>query len=164
MTPESFFQHELLSGEIEVPLILPVGIAWSPYEQALLWLSRCLNTHSDCVTGASSAAKRNPSRLLDISTSSQDVRLCRPDPTPFLKYGALSHRWEADDQLRLLSTTIDSFLDSIPMSLLSGTFQEAIAARRELNIRYIWIDSLCILQDSKDGLAQESSRMGEVYQ
>jgi hypothetical protein len=49
------------------------------------------------------------------------------------------------------------------MKDLSRTFQDAVIVARELNVRYLWIDSLCIIQDSFEDWAQESARMGQYY-
>ncbi|ORY16217.1 heterokaryon incompatibility, partial [Clohesyomyces aquaticus] len=43
------------------------------------------------------------------------------------------------------------------------TFQDAISTCRSLNFRFLWIDSLCIIQDDIDGWAEESSRMSGIY-
>jgi hypothetical protein len=51
----------------------------------------------------------------------------------------------------------------IEMKDLSQTFADAVTATREMNVRYLWIDSLCIIQDSFDDWAAESSKMGEYY-
>ncbi|PVH69103.1 HET-domain-containing protein, partial [Cadophora sp. DSE1049] len=127
------------------------------------WLSECLKTHSKCAPWASTPKQRNPSRLLDIESSVDIIKLCCPDPGPVLEYATLSHRWEADNLLRLLTTNIELFMEGIPMDILSDTFRDAVCACRQLNVRYLWIDSLCILQDSKCDWTEESSRMGEVY-
>jgi hypothetical protein len=44
------------------------------------------------------------------------------------------------------------------------TFRDAIYTSHNLGIKYIWIDSLCIIQDSNDDWAKESAVMGEIYQ
>lgn len=46
---------------------------------------------------------------------------------------------------------------------LCRTFQDAIVVARELRIRYLWIDSLCIVEDDKDDWKKESAIMGDVY-
>jgi hypothetical protein len=51
----------------------------------------------------------------------------------------------------------------VPMSHLSKTFQNAIEITRRLSVRYLWIDSLCIIQDSKDDWEIEASQMEHVY-
>jgi hypothetical protein len=43
------------------------------------------------------------------------------------------------------------------------TFKDAIMVTRNLGIRYLWIDSLCILQDSEADWAIEASRMADIY-
>jgi hypothetical protein len=49
------------------------------------------------------------------------------------------------------------------MSALSTTFRHAVEVTRRLGLSYIWIDSLCIIQDSKADWAAESVRMQAVY-
>ncbi|KAK1524235.1 uncharacterized protein CCOS01_09322 [Colletotrichum costaricense] len=49
------------------------------------------------------------------------------------------------------------------MTSLSKTFQDAVLVTRRLGIKYIWIDSLCIIQDSKLDWETESVKMAEVY-
>ena len=52
---------------------------------------------------------------------------------------------------------------SIPFMSPPRTFQDAVIITRKLGIRYLWIDSLCILQDSRDDWEKESMVMGQVY-
>jgi hypothetical protein len=54
-------------------------------------------------------------------------------------------------------------LRSIPLSSMPLNFRDAVWFTRRMGIRYLWIDSLCIIQDSKDDWGVESERMGEVY-
>ncbi|KAF8858560.1 HET-domain-containing protein [Acephala macrosclerotiorum] len=54
-------------------------------------------------------------------------------------------------------------LAKIPLKALPKTFSEAIKATRKLGVRYIWIDSLCIIQDSLEDWQRESVLMGKVY-
>ena len=49
------------------------------------------------------------------------------------------------------------------MDTLPHTFRDAVHVTRRLGIRHLWIDSLCIMQDSRDDWARESQKMGEVY-
>ncbi|RMJ13933.1 hypothetical protein CDV36_006428 [Fusarium kuroshium] len=71
-------------------------------------------------------------------------------------------------RLKLESTNIDELRKEIPIEELSQTFRDAFATTRQLGFRYIWIDSLCIMQDHQreDGWQDwltESARMGENY-
>lgn len=50
------------------------------------------------------------------------------------------------------------------MSDLPLTFQDAVIISRVLGVRYLWIDSLCIIQDSEEDWVEESNRMGDIYE
>jgi hypothetical protein len=52
---------------------------------------------------------------------------------------------------------------SIPIEKLTRTFTDAISITRELGIDYLWIDSLCIIQDSNHDWEAESALMSSVY-
>jgi len=53
---------------------------------------------------------------------------------------------------------------SIDMSSLSLTFQDAFECSRRLGIRYLWIDALCIIQDSPEDWEREASNMRSIYE
>jgi Heterokaryon incompatibility protein (HET) len=66
----------------------------------------------------------------------------------------------------MLTTTTDTLSErkaGIPMDLLPKMFQDAIIITRNLNQRYLWIDSLCILQNSHEDWEQEAAKMHLVY-
>jgi hypothetical protein len=54
-------------------------------------------------------------------------------------------------------------MEVFPLEHLKQLFRDAIGLTRRLRIHYIWIDSFCIIQDSKADWAQESAMMGDVY-
>jgi hypothetical protein len=60
-------------------------------------------------------------------------------------------------------SNIDSRLLGFSLDELPHTLQDAVRTVRALDIEYIWIDALCIIQDDPGDWAQEASRMGEVY-
>jgi hypothetical protein len=76
----------------------------------------------------------------------------------------LSHRWGNGSPL---TTTLDSLSkrqQSIPLNSMPPTFRDAITITKKLGFRHLWIDSLCIIQDSGEDWAYEASNMGLVYQ
>lgn len=79
-------------------------------------------------------------------------------------YIALSHCWGKTQIITTTKATIASRKESIEWSLLSQTFQDAITWTRRLGIPYIWIDSLCIVQDDLQDWATESTKMGTIYE
>ena len=65
--------------------------------------------------------------------------------------------------LRLLKENLALFMDHIPLVELSKTFCDAIEIARNLGFSWLWIDSLCIIQDSRDDWHKESLAMDRVY-
>jgi len=58
---------------------------------------------------------------------------------------------------------VDDRKAKIPLESLPQLYRDAVIITRQLNIKYLWIDSLCIIQDSNDDWSKESASMGEVY-
>lgn len=58
---------------------------------------------------------------------------------------------------------IGGFKDSIPRLSLPRTFQDAVDTSLKLGFRYLWIDSLCIVQDSPEDWSYEAAQMEKVY-
>lgn len=79
------------------------------------------------------------------------------------KYIALSHCWGGQVSLQLKSHTIDNFKKGILFSHFPKTFQDAITICRALGVDYLWIDSICIIQDSKEDWDIQGAKMDQVY-
>ncbi|KAH7357570.1 heterokaryon incompatibility protein-domain-containing protein, partial [Pyrenochaeta sp. MPI-SDFR-AT-0127] len=81
-------------------------------------------------------------------------------------YVALSHCWGPLSHRPVMTThsSLADHLASIPWDALPPTYQDAISVTHRLGFAYIWIDSLCIIQDSHSDWLGESKRMGNVYQ
>ncbi|KAE9379674.1 HET-domain-containing protein, partial [Stipitochalara longipes BDJ] len=65
--------------------------------------------------------------------------------------------------LTTTTETLEQRLQQIPMSTLPKTFRDAITFTRGLGLRYIWIDSLCIIQNSRSDWKEEAARMADIY-
>ena len=78
-------------------------------------------------------------------------------------YTTLSHCWGKKHIVTTTKATLEQRKLEVPWLLLSRTFQDAITITRELGIRYIWIDSLCIIQDDKEDWERVSAKMAEIY-
>ena len=87
----------------------------------------------------------------------------RKDEPKDLSYLALSHCWGASKFLTLTKANYASFCKGLDIALLSKTFQHAISVCRRLGFRYLWIDSLCIIQDSPEDWLRQSVTMQDVY-
>jgi hypothetical protein len=79
------------------------------------------------------------------------------------QYAALSHCWGGSQPLRTLTENLDDMKTGIEWICLPNTFQDGITVACRLKILYIWIDSLCIIQDSKEDWEIESSKMWAYY-
>ncbi|KAN0114693.1 Heterokaryon incompatibility protein (HET) domain containing protein, partial [Hyaloscypha variabilis] len=80
-----------------------------------------------------------------------------------VEYIALSYCWGHGDFTRLTKANQQNFQEKIPLASLGQTIQDAVLATRKLGFRYLWVDALCILQDSLDDWKIESITMCDVY-
>ena len=108
-----------------------------------------------------------PTRLLDLQAfevDCSDVRLIA-NAVSGSAYATLSHCWGSDCHKRYHATTnnLIELRARIRYTDLPKTYCDAISVCRSLKIRYLWIDSLCILQDSKEDWAREAANMAFVY-
>jgi hypothetical protein len=124
-------------------------------------------THTRCRHPLSeSASSFVPTRLLDVSNES--IRLIESEHEISgdgdRKFVALSHCWGLLPVIRTLKENYEAHCEAIVPEQLSKTFREAMHATRKLGYRYIWIDSLCIIQDDGEDWAKEAATMCDVYQ
>ncbi|KAK5659436.1 hypothetical protein OQA88_637 [Cercophora sp. LCS_1] len=127
------------------------------------WLSACNETHTKC----HSRTPFLPARLLDVSPpdlSPSEIRLITTDTLPpSTPYLALSHCWGTTPFLTTTLSTLPALVTSIPISSLPPNFLDAITTTRRLSHRYIWIDSLCIIQDSPTDWTTQAPQMHNIY-
>jgi hypothetical protein len=83
------------------------------------------------------------------------------------RYAVLSHTWGGALSSCLTTENLLNFQDKIPFGQLPQTFKDTIIATRRLNVqfnvRYLWIDALCIIQNSKQDWENEAPKMGSIY-
>lgn len=142
------------------------------------WLRCCEATHSRCTR----SSKYVPPRLLDISSGyPSTVRLVDfSNPVEAQQrsnnyrsseghidsphYACLSHCWGTREFRHITRhNTLAANKLGIPISELPRTFRDAIMVTRALHIDYLWIDSMCILQDDKSDWDQHVEAMAYVY-
>lgn len=81
------------------------------------------------------------------------------------RYACLSHCWgPPPSPICTVSENIEDFRTKIPWERLSTTFRDAVNICRRLDIGHLWIDSLCIIQDSPEDWKQQSVQMGDIYE
>jgi hypothetical protein len=108
-----------------------------------------------------------PTRVLDIGGECpKSIRLIDRQHTTSGKYLALSHRWGTPNINDLFCTSrsnLGKFYNGIEVARLPKTFQDAVKISRAIGIRYLWIDSLCIVQNDTDDWNRESRLMEQVF-
>ncbi|KAM0424579.1 hypothetical protein ACHAPT_010299 [Fusarium lateritium] len=128
------------------------------------WISECAQ-HAACAPPSSSA--RLPTRLLDLRAGDDGlIKLYETHERETDLYIALSHCWGPKGlptAAKTTNATMDDRKQGIQIEALPKSFRDAIAICHELGIRYLWIDSLCIIQQDKADWGKECSRMRDVY-
>ena len=126
---------------------------------AKAWLQRCIDEHPSCHLATPYGL---PNRVVDVGVESEPPRIytTKREKEPYV---TLSYCWGRDRNLCSLTTNIDAHSKGIPLEDLPKTIADAVIITRQLGIRYMWIDALCILQDSEEDLIREIAYMGDIY-
>ncbi|KAM5360168.1 hypothetical protein ACJZ2D_013929 [Fusarium nematophilum] len=128
------------------------------------WIEECVTSHEGCrpQNQHPSSSFVCPRRLLDLS---KGTVILRENIGKQQRYACLSHCWGTNPNvIKTTTQTLQRFRTLIPQNQLSKTFQDAIDICRGLGILYLWIDSLCIIQDSADDWKEQAAQMADIYQ
>lgn len=127
------------------------------------WMDECLNKHGGSCPHDPKATL--PTRLLDVETvdGSPKSSLCLVEPQNVGEWVTLSHCWGHGPHFATISENLAPRQRSILFEELPRTFQDAVTVTRRLGFRYLWIDSLCIIQDDHQDWAREAARMHIYY-
>lgn len=113
-----------------------------------------------------------PKRLIDLTPGGKPTAqgeecarlvLSREIIEEHPKYTTLSYCWGSDQSFKTTRATMDAFHQNIPLLELPQTFADAFDLTRQLNVRYIWIDAFCIIQDDTIDWETEAATMHNVY-
>ncbi|PYI02055.1 HET-domain-containing protein [Aspergillus sclerotiicarbonarius CBS 121057] len=145
-------------------------------KQLKSWISDCDQNHRFC--HHLDSIHFFPTRVIDVSNIDQGTVVLQDqssiistdfDRPPGLEshsappYWTLSHRWGTGSIIKLLEGNEDQFKKGVAISHLPIVFQDAMRVVHRLGHRYIWIDSLCIIQDSPDDWQKEAKSMAKIY-
>ncbi|KAH8756049.1 heterokaryon incompatibility protein-domain-containing protein, partial [Diaporthe sp. PMI_573] len=146
------------------------------------WLHLC--DRGNCGPGSAQCFSKSPpgvfpTRLIDLGYTLKLGRfqlgnfswakIHLTSPKGHLPYIALSHCWgNLSTDLKGKWITTRENLESrtktgFHINILPATFRDAITVTRKLGVRYLWIDSLCILQGDRDDWASEAGKMQDVF-
>lgn len=131
-------------------------------ELAAQWIANCIEHHERC---PSPGLPSLPTRVVFVGSDDTEPHLyitCGEHA----RYAALSHCWGSEDKSppRTTHKTLNRRLSGMSFGELPKTFQDAVTITRRLGLQYLWIDSLCIIQDSQSDWEAEAANMATVYQ
>ncbi|KAI1418447.1 HET-domain-containing protein [Hypoxylon sp. FL1857] len=127
----------------------------------------------DVETRESTGPSFYPTRLIHVGARGSNIcRLVITDPDLFgdqrPKYAALSYCWgppeDAKTQFKTEHATLQDRISGFQLETTSQITQDAVEVCRALDIPYLWIDAVCIIQDDKADWERESAEMTNVYQ
>jgi len=142
------------------------------------WLDDCHADHEECCSSMPDPPPPPlPRRVLDVTTvyseseggggggGGDDIRLHISSPEEEARFVALSHCWGSGSASLIRTTTknMQQRVQGIPFATLPKSFQDAVSVTRSIGVQYLWIDSLCIIQDSIADWERESSQMARIY-
>jgi len=144
---------------------------------ATKWLSDCSSLHEECKRGTQRRLTNStiPTRLVDVGVEGAEMcpkLVITNGHEVYSTYTALSYSWgKARPGIKTTASNEQDQTRHIDYSNLSRTIQEAIIMSRKLGVRYIWVDSLCILQSEVPGdplhaadWKVEAARFGQYYE
>ncbi|PVI06654.1 HET-domain-containing protein [Periconia macrospinosa] len=136
-------------------------------------INECLTNHARCRHVKPHVQPATlPKRVLDvlIDDPSKGVRLHES------QYDEVEEHYEYGEYLALsycrgigrgipqtTSKTLKAYKQGIPWASFPRAFQEAILLTRSRGFRWLWIDSLCIIQDDPLERIAEAMNMGEIF-
>jgi hypothetical protein len=132
-------------------------------------IKNCLSSHPRCRQAKSATL---PKRVIDVCLGHPDSQTVKLYESKWNEseqryehgeYTTLSHVWGIGKLPKTTKENLQSHLQGIPWPALPRAFQEAIILTRALSIRYLWIDSLCLVQDDVQAKLEESVRMDEIF-
>jgi len=140
-------------------------------------MNNCVSCHDTCRTSFSGELLEGrksiilPRRLIQTFVSKDGLirkypRLIEPDKSFADSYVTLSHCWGPPDKRPFctMKANLSQHMEEIHWGSLPKTFQDSISLCMELSIQYLWIGSLCIVQDDENEWRQEPVLMGSIYE
>ena len=129
------------------------------------WLTHCTTQrkgHERCPKWELINSKL-PTRVISVASPNGLPRLYIPEKEEVGRYAALSYCWGGPQPHRTTMANLSEYTRGLPMQQLPATILDAIALTRSLLIPYLWVDSLCIIQDLEEDKIREIATMAQVY-
>ena len=129
------------------------------FDRIRAWINSCDRMHH-CVQKEVAL----PTRVLDVQHPTGLEKICLVESQGRCgKYVALSHCWGHTQGISTTKATFEQRKQAILVPDLPKTYRDVVSIARLLDIRWLWIDSLCIVQDDVSDWRHEASKMGNIY-
>lgn len=154
---------EASSVNLDLPLaktVPAVASAETCSVQVKQWLDHCITDHTDTCP---ETVTDLPTRVIDVGSRQRDPKLHEPTPGDRGCFCALSYCWGRSVPFVTSLSTYEDRKKGFSIELLPQTIKHAVLLVRELGISYLWVDSLCIIQDSVSDWEREAARMCDIY-
>ena len=122
-------------------------------------INNCIQNHSQCAHYTNDPIL--PTRVIDCSTPERPKLVYTKGTRG--AYAALSYVWGESQANSTNTRNLSAYLEGIDASCLPQTLRDAIVTTNAFGIRYLWLDSLCIIQDSGEDRIQELEQMARIY-
>ena len=122
------------------------------------WLSECQDSHTSC---RAALQRYTPKRLLEISHDNGTFML--RSRASIDQYIALSYCWGGDQPSKTTKASLRAETQPRMIKTLPATIQDAIRVVQGLGFRYLWIDSMCIVQDDFDDVSEQLAEMHKIF-
>lgn len=126
------------------------------------WIEECDRDHPQC---KAAGPTKLPTRILETSGSGGNisVRLVQTQAEE-ADYAALSYVWgDPKQQYTTISSNLDDHLGDISVEKLPSAVADAVICTLQLGLKYLWVDALCIIQDSFQDKQREVGNMANIY-
>ncbi|KAH7401971.1 heterokaryon incompatibility protein-domain-containing protein [Phaeosphaeria sp. MPI-PUGE-AT-0046c] len=163
-------QHESLTTKWynEAPIVNKEVNSERTFCLASEWLHECSESHVSskiCPAISNSAEGFRPTRVIDVGNhiGHFSPRLVRAEEMTTSLYTCLSYCWGGDQPVKTIKATELEYYTLIPFEILPRTLKDTLIVAAKLDMQYIWIDALCIIQDSSEDMVTELASMPSIY-
>ncbi|KAB8075513.1 heterokaryon incompatibility protein-domain-containing protein [Aspergillus leporis] len=128
--------------------------------QTRAWLREC-KEHKCC--SALHQGSILPTRVNEVSPPGRQYARVLESKNLRGIYATLSYCWGKEAFLTLTNSNYVKLAQGLDEETLPPTVRAVIATTRTLSIPYLWVDALCIIQDSEEDKVREIAQMEEIY-
>jgi hypothetical protein len=129
------------------------------------WISRCDTSHPKCGMSSQTEALPAfaPTRLIYVGSNASPELQLRDGNQCLGPYATLSYCWGKEVYNVTTKSNLSASMIGLDISALCKTMYEAVIVTRNLQLKYIWIDALCIIQDDLEDWEREALSMSDVF-